>query len=270
MPHLVPHLVQPGPHVFDLLAHTTDALGEAGFAQSLSGLLRYLSGHQYVFLGLFKDARAVIPVYTNYGTDDARRVIAPYISRPAIYEADPVIATFRDSDADGICNLAELRDAAFYNSTYYKEYYRDTLLEDETGVNLRLGATNRLVISLGSRDRQLPDVSHREAMAQWLPCISALCRRHWQLRKSGRPIAPAELAPAAPHRLCGQAALDSAGLSAREQQILDGVMAGRSNKLLARELGLSPETIKTYRRRMLKKLDVGSSRDLLCSLLKTV
>jgi two-component system response regulator FixJ len=42
-------------------------------------------------------------------------------------------------------------------------------------------------------------------------------------------------------------------LSPREQQVLDGVIAGKLNKVIAFELGISPRTVEVYRANMMAK-----------------
>jgi two-component system, LuxR family, response regulator FixJ len=47
-----------------------------------------------------------------------------------------------------------------------------------------------------------------------------------------------------------------AKLSPREREVLDGLMAGRPNKLIAYELGLSVRTVEVHRARMMDRLEV--------------
>ncbi|MCP1908784.1 two-component system response regulator FixJ [Bradyrhizobium sp. USDA 4509] len=47
-----------------------------------------------------------------------------------------------------------------------------------------------------------------------------------------------------------------ASLSPRERDVLDGLMAGRPNKLIAYELGLSVRTVEVHRARMMDRLEV--------------
>jgi two-component system, LuxR family, response regulator FixJ len=47
-------------------------------------------------------------------------------------------------------------------------------------------------------------------------------------------------------------------LSQREREVLSHLMAGRPNKLIARELGLSPRTVEAHRARLMERLGVGS------------
>lgn len=54
------------------------------------------------------------------------------------------------------------------------------------------------------------------------------------------------------------AALDSLGISVREAEVLGLIAAGHSNKVIARRLAISPNTVKTHISRVFEKLDVAS------------
>ena len=56
----------------------------------------------------------------------------------------------------------------------------------------------------------------------------------------------------------GAAASRIAELSAREREVLNLLVAGKPNKLIAGELGLSPRTVEVHRARLLTRLGVGS------------
>lgn len=53
-----------------------------------------------------------------------------------------------------------------------------------------------------------------------------------------------------------------ATLSARERDVFDGIVRGGSNKEIARDLGLSPRTVETYRAHLFDKLQVASLVEL--------
>jgi len=52
-------------------------------------------------------------------------------------------------------------------------------------------------------------------------------------------------------------------LSLRERDVLIGLMDGRSNKLIAHDLGISPRTIEIYRAKLMEKLNVRSLSEAL-------
>lgn len=51
-------------------------------------------------------------------------------------------------------------------------------------------------------------------------------------------------------------------LSEREQQVLQGVVAGQANKAIAFELGISPRTVEVYRAGLMSKMQAKSLADL--------
>ena len=53
-----------------------------------------------------------------------------------------------------------------------------------------------------------------------------------------------------------------ASLSPRERQVMDGLIAGLSNKLIAREYDISPRTIEVYRANVMTKMQAASLSEL--------
>lgn len=53
-----------------------------------------------------------------------------------------------------------------------------------------------------------------------------------------------------------------ASLSAREKQVLDGLVAGQANKVIAYDLGLSPRTVEVYRANVMTKMQARSLSEL--------
>ncbi|BAQ49250.1 MULTISPECIES: response regulator FixJ [Methylobacterium] len=51
-------------------------------------------------------------------------------------------------------------------------------------------------------------------------------------------------------------------LSERERDVLDGLVAGKANKVIALDLGISPRTVEIYRANVMAKLQAGSLSEL--------
>jgi two-component system response regulator FixJ len=64
--------------------------------------------------------------------------------------------------------------------------------------------------------------------------------------------------------LAERAAIDDriAALSNREREVLDGLVAGRANKQIAFDLGISPRTIEIYRANLMTKMQAASLSEL--------
>jgi len=54
-----------------------------------------------------------------------------------------------------------------------------------------------------------------------------------------------------------------ASLSARERQVLDGLIAGHPNKTIAHDLGISPRTVEVYRANLMTKMAARSLSELI-------
>jgi two-component system, LuxR family, response regulator FixJ len=53
-----------------------------------------------------------------------------------------------------------------------------------------------------------------------------------------------------------------AALSARERQVLEGLVAGHANKRIAFDLGISPRTVEIYRANLMTKMEAASLSEL--------
>ena len=53
-----------------------------------------------------------------------------------------------------------------------------------------------------------------------------------------------------------------AGLTNRERDVLQGLVAGKPNKIVAFDLGISPRTGEIYRANVMTKLNAGSLSEL--------
>jgi DNA-binding CsgD family transcriptional regulator len=76
---------------------------------------------------------------------------------------------------------------------------------------------------------------------------------------AGQALTARRVPPAAFAR--NDAALRSLGITAREYEVLERIAAGRTNKEIARALGVSPNTVKTQAASLFGKLDAARRID---------
>ncbi|MCW5573137.1 MAG: hypothetical protein KIT37_08910, partial [Steroidobacteraceae bacterium] len=87
---------------------------------------------------------------------------------------------------------------------------------------------------------------------------------------SGRPHRLAAARPAPPHDAAQRARLEArqgtrgrlATLTPRERDVLDLVVVGKANKVIAADLGLSQRTVEIHRARVMEKMDAASLAQL--------
>jgi two-component system response regulator FixJ len=73
-----------------------------------------------------------------------------------------------------------------------------------------------------------------------------------------RQAEPAARSEAVTHDIAARVA----SLSPRERQVMEGLIAGLSNKQIAREYDISPRTIEVYRANVMTKMQAGSLSEL--------
>ena len=61
---------------------------------------------------------------------------------------------------------------------------------------------------------------------------------------------------------CAKFAALLADLTPRERQVMELVIAGKPNKIIAADLGISPKTVEIHRGRVMEKMQVGSVAEL--------
>ena len=65
------------------------------------------------------------------------------------------------------------------------------------------------------------------------------------------------------HLAASEAVVSLAALTARERDVLDGMVLGRPNKLIAFDLGIATRTVEVHRANLMEKLSARSSSDVL-------
>lgn len=81
--------------------------------------------------------------------------------------------------------------------------------------------------------------------------VAAVRQAHTQLEVRGRKAS-----------LRSETAQKIGALSAREREVLEGILKGDSNKEIARDLGISPRTVEAYRANLMMKMGAESVSDL--------
>ncbi|WP_447762982.1 helix-turn-helix domain-containing protein [Sphingopyxis panaciterrae] len=95
-------------------------------------------------------------------------------------------------------------------------------------------------------------VVHRWSAEFYVTCIAVICIA-LGIWVGNRPTARPRQAFAR-----NEAAIAALGISARECEVLEMLAAGHANKVIARQLDISPNTVKTHIARIYEKLAVAS------------
>lgn len=208
-------------------------------------------------LFLFRPQGAPLCLLDNLGSENRKAVVDPYLG--GMYLLDPLYHHAIRFPADGLLSLDQLMPEGFRHSDYYRHYYASIGLQDELMLCSSLDSVV-LVLSMGFYNCRSPK-GLRQKLAHIQPLLGAF------IKEAATNLVLAETSDGVPEllgELDGQEAL-----SPREQQVAQLILRGFAGKAIARQLSISPETVKIHRRHLYRKLGVASQAELFGRFLKS-
>lgn len=235
------------------LARVFSELGAPLFWRSLVDTLRLLLPLDNALVAL------MAPGHPPQGVEDFEfspvvdsEQLAGYFS--GMYLLDPFYLAASNGLADGLYRLEGLAPDQFRQSEYYLSYFSRVVGQDEVQFIVNLDGGAVLGLSLGSHSALLAEQFGRLlAVRDW---VLAAMRKHLSLVQLEVPAARASSDFTATF---GQLA---ARLSERESETARLILQGFSSKAIAKQLGISPETVKVHRRNLYHKLGVTTHAEL--------
>lgn len=170
----------------------------------------------------------------------------------AYYQMDP---TLEADDATDLPRLARMNPAVPASSVYKEYFFSRGRMADRIAVTTRWQHT-RLACYLYRTSRSQPFSEHDiEALHRAMHVVAALFRQHYVLTVASGKLAPGVSLNARVERL--------ASLSPREHDVFKRLISGLSTEAIALDLNISANTVRTFRKKLYRKLQVTSRFDLI-------
>lgn len=252
------------------LAAAIGALESGGFVPALLAWLQAVAAPDSVIcLGFGPDGP---PVVLFRQAQDARvfaRLEAAYLG--GAYLLDPFHTLHLGRAATGVYQLRDVAPDAFARSRYHEEYYRDTTLLDEIVFLARPVGDVTVMLCLGrdAASGRAFDAADSAACRAAAPVVVALAERHWRGGGEMRSL----------HGAGGEDAGDVAGglmasalrrgirLSRRQAEVALLILRGHSTPSIGLALGVSPQTVKVFRRQLYARCGLSSQAELFALML---
>ncbi|WP_333815461.1 helix-turn-helix transcriptional regulator [Tabrizicola sp.] len=245
------------------LARTIAVLGRPGFEDALWQMLLALARPDNMLVLAYSDGGPALELFRRAG--DARvfaRLQSTYMA--GAFRLSPFYGLHLQRAEEGLYRLRDIAPDAFQRSRFYVEYFGQTTIIDELAFTVWLGSGLSLNLFLG-RDGQSEKVFSAAEMAacrRIAPVVAELARVHWPVPKlSQQPVedTPTKLAAAA--RVLG------IGLSPRQAQVALLILKGHSTLSIGLNLGLSPQTVKVFRKQLYQRCGISSQAELFALML---
>ena len=196
--------------------------------------------------------------------------LAPHLVelyRAGLWRYDPFYGFWQDHREGGVASLRQILPPPARRGYYHRVFQRrQAKIEDELGLFLAAEPTGSIGLFLERSSGSFSAEEIRLAAAV-APVMAGLYRAHRLL--AGSAALPS--APQAPHEVDGRAldhlasaavAQSPVPLTRRERDIITLILSGQPSLRIASKLGISRGTVKNHRRRIYRKFDIASEREL--------
>lgn len=244
-------------------------LGAKGFEAALHGWLARCIPIDNIVMLAFRAAGPPLALYRQAGSPLVFAALdTTYLS--GAYLLDPYHDLHARRAPAGLYRIREIAPDRFTSSRYFREYYHRTTITDEVAYVAYPAEGVTLNICLG-RDASSGTVfaaREVETAARLAPVVAALAEMHW----SSLPPAPgakgADMAEEVGDRL-REALWRRHGirLSPRQAEVGLMILRGHSSVSIGLRLGVSPQTVKVFRRQLYARCGITTQAELFALLL---
>jgi DNA-binding CsgD family transcriptional regulator len=241
------------------LATAIARIGTGGHLESLIDLIATVVRPDRVTVVRYSTTqRPEFISHRNYSDAMVRKYLDTY------YVHDPFYEHWRKTETPGIVPLGSLSRKGSKHGKYIAEFLAESVICDEVGVLLDDGPGWCLGIffertKLCFSAAEVARLRTRHGIFKALHDLD-IGSRTPGFRRTSQPIAPGR-APRGGSEIAIPSGLWS-GLSRRERQLVELILAGHPTAGIARRLGISPGTVKNHRHRIYGKLDITTEREL--------
>lgn len=243
----------------EALAETVRRLARPGFESALWAWFQRAVAPDNLIVLAYRDGVApqVLFRHSAHGSPVFGQLDSTYLG--GAYLLDPYHALHLARVPAGLYRLSDIAPDAFQRSRYFNDYYRQTTLVDELAFVAypAPGVTLNLCLGRDGQSRRAFEARAIETCQRISPVVIALAEGHW----SG--LAAAGVPPEAVTRTIRDR-LAEAGirLTPRQADVALLILQGHSSASIALELGVSPQTVKVFRRQLYARCGLSSQAEL--------
>ncbi len=193
--------------------------------------------------------------------DDVESEPIEYAKSPYLF--DPIYYRYLDGSVPEFCRMRDMWPDAFTESEYWNIYYKHLDFVDEIYLNIPITGGSLFHINLvRTGDGKRYTAAELELGRSLLPIARAILTAHAQ---SGAGEWEHNNASADAYHQRLNSVFENFGrsvLTDREKQVVDLTMRGYSDKLTARELDITPGTVRNHKKSIFSKFEISSQGQL--------
>ena len=243
-----------------LLAETIKSLRKKDFSVYLNRWLRTLANHDNTtILAYFRDETPQI-LFTDSETVAVHQNMS-HVYLSGAYLLDPFYELHNSGADSNLYRMSDIAPDQFSRNQYFLEYYQRTTIIDEIAFIIWPSPQISIHVCLGRDVKSKRRFTIREISStkQVLPIVETLVFEHWgNLRFSSDDHGENVLDRMV--RLVSES--HSINLTKRQAEVALLVLRGHSSASIGLRLGISPQTVKVFRKQLYQKCNISSQAEL--------
>jgi DNA-binding CsgD family transcriptional regulator len=179
------------------------------------------------------------------------------------YILDPLYQSIFKGYAPGFYHLKELAPDNFYQSEYYKVFYKQTGLLEDVYYIAYLKSNSMVSMSLSRNRNKLPfNDRELQVLKAIEPVVLSFLKRHFESISSQHDMLDVSQVKLHEHLKTASINFGQSVLTQRESEIVQLMLRGHSVKSTANDLNISIDTVKSHRKNLYEKLEISSQTEL--------
>lgn len=244
------------------LAIAIEALRSDQFPKALSTFVKKLSSYDNLIIIVYCGEQKPVVLYREY--------IDPVVYLPidteyvaGAYLLDPFYLEHLGGTTEGLLRLTDIAPDRFKRTNYYKIYYQQTTLVDEVAIFASLGPAITITACFGKDRSSGVCFSKKDikAIKEYGLVLSSLLKVHWASYSPDREL-NVNLPPLSERLRDAFEKKTGVQLSPRQAEVAMYILRGHSTISISLHLGISPETVKVFRRQLYAKCNISSQAEL--------
>lgn len=249
------------------LALAIEALGSDQFPKALSMFVKRLSSYDNLIIIIYSGEQKPVVLYRDY--------IDPVVYLPmdteyvaGAYLLDPFYLEHLRGTSEGLRRLTDVAPDRFKRTSYYKMYYQQTTLIDEVAIFTSIGPATTITACFGKDRSSGVCFSKKDikAIREYELVLSALLKVHWASYRPDREL-NLNLPPLSERLRDAFEKKTGIQLSPRQAEVAMYILRGHSTLSISLRLGISPETVKVFRRQLYAKCNISSQAELFSNMM---
>jgi DNA-binding CsgD family transcriptional regulator len=179
------------------------------------------------------------------------------------YILDPLYQAIFKGYTPGFYHLKELAPDNFYQSEYYKVFYKQTGLLEDVYYIAHLKGNSMLSMSLSRNRNKLPFNDRELHLLKAIePVVLSFLTRHFEFIGLQHDVLNTSQAGLDDQLKIASMNFGRSILTQRESEIVQLMLRGHSVKSTANDLNISIDTVKSHRKNLYEKLEISSQSEL--------